>query len=807
MSSKASQGPEFSDHLPLPYRLRPDVTVSQSTDVVDGRKRFYLKTPEGKIFEVGEEEYFFCTRLDGRVSFVELKAAFEAQFDTTLTLNNFTAFAQELMGMGIIQDVSATKENQASVIDRILDPDDPDPRATPFRRTLLDPTAFFAMMGQLRPAFGFLSFITLPIFALGLGVYFNHGEAMGVDFRRAVFDVGVIVLVVLSLFGVNLVSKLVQGTAAYVNGAPVQSLGINVFFGFFPRFYIDHRAIMGLDYKAQRRVFGSAMLTRMFLFGFFAMMWLALRPNAVFLSDLMLLLSHMSLAALIVTALPFFPTDGYRWIAAYIGQPFLRERSFRYLGMVLRGKKAPDEMGAWDKTGALLFSTISLLVVIAVVTLVFGMLAIVLERNLGGAGMGIFAVILMISALWLYFARNASHRMQEKLRQNVQALRDGNQARALPGPEKSKKAGAPVIDIKTRHPQQETTSLPQITPPTRAGWAKPVLIALLVIAFLFLWWPYQYKPGGNFEVLPQERAQVRARIEGEITEIYVQEGDIVEAGAPLAQVTNWQAERNIRVIEAELAQSRAVLDRLLEGSTDEEVELARRQVERAASQLDFRRAELERQQALSADGYTSNRAVELARSEYRSALSDLGVARANLDVVDRDATPSEIAAARADVTRLEQDLSYRQDEVSRTTLRATIGGQVVTPEETLRLGDYLRVGDLFVEIENMQRPKVQVFVSQNEARFLEVGQRVRIRTWGFSDDVTYGTVNSIAPTVDPQRGEQVLRIVASIDEEVPDLPSNMTGYAKIETDTMPLWRAYLLFLIRFFQVEVWSWFP
>jgi putative peptide zinc metalloprotease protein len=35
----------------------------------------------------------------------------------------------------------------------------------------------------------------------------------------------------------------------------------------------------------------------------------------------------------------------------------------------------------------------------------------------------------------------------------------------------------------------------------------------------------------------------------------------------------------------------------------------------------------------------------------------------------------------------------------------------------------------------------------------------------------------------------------------------MTGYAKIGGTTMPVWKAFTLTLVRFFNVQVWSWIP
>ena len=40
-----------------------------------------------------------------------------------------------------------------------------------------------------------------------------------------------------------------------------------------------------------------------------------------------------------------------------------------------------------------------------------------------------------------------------------------------------------------------------------------------------------------------------------------------------------------------------------------------------------------------------------------------------------------------------------------------------------------------------------------------------------------------------------------------ELRTGMTGYAKVGAGKMPVWKAFSLAMIRFFNVQVWSWVP
>ncbi|MEM7740683.1 MAG: HlyD family efflux transporter periplasmic adaptor subunit [Pseudomonadota bacterium] len=801
MKPEENDDPRDEGHNRLPYRKRADVNISQTTDVIDGGRRYFLKVPEGAIYEVGAEEHFLVGRFDTRISFVELKAAFDTRFGVELTQAALESFAADMIEKGVLEVVEDAAATPRGIL---FAPEDPDPRATPFRRTLFEPTALFERLMSTRPLWPVLSFLCIFLFIAGVAVTAQNARSMVAGFQLLSNGVSIFATIALSLFAVNMVSKLAQGAVAHAHGAPVKSFGVVLFFGFFPRFYIDQRKIFQQGLRSQRQIYATPLLVRMGLFGVSMLLWMAFAPQGHGLSAFFLLLGHMAAAAFLVTALPLLPTDGYHYMAALIGQPDLRPRSFRYLGMRLRGRKVPAEMTATDRAGAWLFASASALCLMVIVALIFGAMAVVLEREFSGAGTTIFAVLLLLTGLWLYSARKAAARAEEQLKSNAQQL----QAAFQVGANQDEPGG-----------QGSVVALQTPTTPRRGARAHVISVSggrlrkrhilgaggivLLVILFL----PYHYKPGGTFRVLPDGRSEVRARIDGEVTEIFVKEGDLVTTGQPLARLTNWSAERNIKVIEAELEGQRAVLDRLTEGAVAEEIALAQAQVQRAEADVARKRGTLERQTLLARDGLATPRAIDVAEDELTAALADLNVATANLALVRRSATSSEVAAAQAKIERLVEELAFRRAELERTLLVSNMDGRIVTSEDGLRLGDYLTVGELFAQIEDQNRPRIEIALPQTEARFIEPGLPVQVKSWGYSDRTVEGTVVFFAPSVDTKSGQPVIRVVAELSEQNLILPSDMTGFAKIETEVMPVWRAYMLFLIRFFQVEVWSWFP
>ena len=84
---------------------------------------------------------------------------------------------------------------------------------------------------------------------------------------------------------------------------------------------------------------------------------------------------------------------------------------------------------------------------------------------------------------------------------------------------------------------------------------------------------------------------------------------------------------------------------------------------------------------------------------------------------------------------------------------------------------------------------------------------MRVRPNAFYERAFAGKVQTIDRNVSKQSFGRVLKVIAVIDNPDGELKTGMTGYAKIETTTMPVWKAFSLTLLRFLNIQVWSWVP
>ncbi len=86
-------------------------------------------------------------------------------------------------------------------------------------------------------------------------------------------------------------------------------------------------------------------------------------------------------------------------------------------------------------------------------------------------------------------------------------------------------------------------------------WTASAAIALaVVVAFLFIW-PADFKLTANGKLQPVVRKQVFAEVDGRVVKVFVDHGDMVEAGQPLAELENSELQRDITEARGKLAET------------------------------------------------------------------------------------------------------------------------------------------------------------------------------------------------------------------------------------------------------------
>ncbi len=339
-------------------------------------------------------------------------------------------------------------------------------------------------------------------------------------------------------------------------------------------------------------------------------------------------------------------------------------------------------------------------------------------------------------------------------------------------------------------------------------WLRRFFWAVVIAALIFVALrPYPFEVGGEFIVQPHDRAEVRTRTDGEVTELLKAEGDWVSQGEVMAVLSNWDEQRDIAVREADLARLQAELQSLIDGPTPAEIRVAEQRVTTAQIQVEIAAAELAQQEKLFETDTISRSALEDDRAALRLAEATEAEAVTDLELVTSEATPSEIAAARAEISKHEEGLAFARLKLEQTFVRATVDGQVVSSMSAVPVGTFLPEGGLFAELEDNRTVIAEIEVPETSIEEVEIGAQVELRLWSDTATSVYGTVKRLAPRAEEREFGRVIRVLVEVPNVEGKLSANMTGHGKIDAGIRPVWEVFTRVIVRFLEVELWSWLP
>jgi putative peptide zinc metalloprotease protein len=135
-------------------------------------------------------------------------------------------------------------------------------------------------------------------------------------------------------------------------------------------------------------------------------------------------------------------------------------------------------------------------------------------------------------------------------------------------------------------------------------------------------------------------------------------------------------------------------------------------------------------------------------------------------------------------------------------------GNILTLHLKDKINTFLEKGAPLAVLEDTGYVTIEIGVSEADIRYVKMGAPVRARAVSFFDDREFqGKVTLIDRNVTTQSTGNVIKVIATIDNREGLLKTGMAGRAKIAGEDMPVWKAFSLGIVRFFEIQVWSWLP
>jgi multidrug resistance efflux pump len=273
--------------------------------------------------------------------------------------------------------------------------------------------------------------------------------------------------------------------------------------------------------------------------------------------------------------------------------------------------------------------------------------------------------------------------------------------------------------------------------------------------------------GAGIVEASSQNVSIGTNVPGVVTQVHVNVGDRVEAGAALFTIDERSTRSELAVAQAQLAQARAALAqaraalaRDQASPRPEDLPPAQARVEEVKSQLADATAQLDNAERVKAVPGTISQeeldrrrwAVETARARVTTAEAELARIKAGTWGMQVDVSRAEVAAGEAQVVAGEARVAQVMTELERLTVRAPSAGQVL--QVNVRAGEFAQAGVLSTPLMlfgSTSTLHVRVDVDENDAWRVRPQAKARASLRGNASLMTELTFVRIEPYVIPKR--------------------------------------------------------
>lgn len=238
---------------------------------------------------------------------------------------------------------------------------------------------------------------------------------------------------------------------------------------------------------------------------------------------------------------------------------------------------------------------------------------------------------------------------------------------------------------------------------------------------------------GSLEAL--KKVELKPEIQGRIVDIAVSNGDRVNQGSLLIQLSPDQERTGVDTAIASASSIRAGL-----GTAQANFSKAKADRDKAIANLALQKSNYERSRSLVAEGAQARIQLDTAQRDLASAVADVraqeeGVRAAQAAIVQAQAA---IRGAEASIESASVPLQYKQ-------VRAPITG--VIGEVVVKTGDYVNVGQTLTTITQNDSLDLKISVPVIRSAQLRQGLRVQLLDANSNKPLTIGRLYFISPQV------------------------------------------------------------
>lgn len=289
---------------------------------------------------------------------------------------------------------------------------------------------------------------------------------------------------------------------------------------------------------------------------------------------------------------------------------------------------------------------------------------------------------------------------------------------------------------------------------------------------------------GNIEA---HESVISFKVPGRIVELPVQEGQYVKQGDLLARLDDDDYRQQVSVDEATVHTREAELNLGLAGSRKQEILAAKQSLIDAESDLELKRAEFRRRQALLGEQAVSQEDVDSAETLLKRAEATYRRIKENYNQIAEGTRKEEIAVRRADLQLAQENLKKSRVNLSYTVLSAPVSGVVLVRQA--ELGEVVSPGTPVATIADVDHLWMRGYINETDLGHVRWDHPATVRTDTYPDKEYHGRVSFIASQAEftpksvetyKERVTLVYRVKIDLENPNHELKPGMPAEAVIE---------------------------
>jgi HlyD family secretion protein len=286
-------------------------------------------------------------------------------------------------------------------------------------------------------------------------------------------------------------------------------------------------------------------------------------------------------------------------------------------------------------------------------------------------------------------------------------------------------------------------------------------------------------------IVELEETPIGFELGGRLSQLLVNEGDVVDAGAVLARLddTLERSSRTARESEAEVARQQA--SAVKAGARGEEVRSLAARVAAAKATEELLGKQAARQRSLLEKGVIAQAAVDDIEGQLARSTAEREALEHSLKLLRQGARREDVSVAEARASAAATALELNDAKLVRHELKSPMRGTVL--DVNFELGEVVGAGSPVVTLADTSRPYVDVFVPQAEISAVKVGQAAKIRVDALGSELG-GKVEHIARRTEftprylfseRERATLVVRVRVRVEDPKEQLRAGVPAFVRL----------------------------